>query len=144
MAKTPAYNDQNWSSEEQVTSTKLDAMADNSYFNKKYKVGTPPDADEGIVIARGKKQMTGSGGVALATARITFATDSLDGDPNFSEVPVIQVTLVQDTGSTIRLVDKYNINDLTANYFDVQFEIATSTSDTWYCHWLAMGPGDEE
>jgi len=144
MAKSPAYGDLGWTSEEQITSTKLDGMCDNAEFLKKYKLGTPQDADANIIMAYGKKSITGGGGVGLPTTRVTFATDSLGGDPEFSAAPVILITLEQTGSGTLHLMEDYIIEDVLATSFDIWITMDTATSETYNLHWIAIGVGTGE
>jgi hypothetical protein len=60
-----------------------------------------------LAMARGKKAFSFSAdgsGYGSATATVTFSSDALDGDPNFTSAPVVYMCLEEDDADTAWLV----------------------------------------
>lgn len=106
-----------------------------------------------LAIARGKVYDTaatdGSGNMSsIALAPVTFSTDALDGNPNFSSAPVVVISIEEsstDDEWTTSYSVQCNIREasvattgFTAEWF-VTGATATATIGA-YIHWIAIGP----
>lgn len=139
MAYDPAYSKPTWSSEELVTSTKLNQMVDNTEHNYKYKPELGPDAPSGVKIACGQKAVVFNN-ESSKSATVTFATDSDHGDPGFSNTPRIVITRVKGDPD----VNPWgkNVDNASNTSFDIEIGIddtGTLYTGTQYVDWIAIG-----
>ncbi len=141
MPYNPTYSKPTWSTEEQVKSTKLNQMVDNTEHNYKYKPELGPDAPAGVKMATGKKTVTlpasSSGPVAFT---VTFATDSLYGDPAFTQPPVVTASIKQITSGTILDVTivLYAVTGTQFTLYIIPYTVPSA--DTNYeIHFIAVG-----
>ena len=143
MPYDPQYNKSSWSSEQLVTSTKLNQMVDNTDHNYKYKPELGPDASTSIPtkIARGTKRFNFGASDGSQTATITFATDSDDGDPGFSNAPRIICNLsdLENEPSLLALAEICAFGK-TNTLFKIFISRGSGTGEYWYdVDWLAIG-----
>lgn len=137
MPYNPGYNKQTWSSEEQISSTKLNQMVDNTDHNYKYKAELGPDAPTNPIIREAIGQVTITlNSESTKEVVVTFATDSDHGNPGFSSEPRIFLTL-KSTFVLINAVVK------TASATSFIIKVATTDGNiinaTLYVNWRAIG-----
>lgn len=138
MSYNPEYNEQTWSADEQISSAKLNQMVNNTKHNQIYKPELGPDAPTGIKIARGKWEFTVLAAETGATTSIAFNTDSEDGDPAFSNTPIVLLgTEYQGTSGFDEF--RTRIYNLDKDGFDISFILDNSFDRDYAIHWMAIG-----
>jgi len=144
MTYNPQYNKQTWSSEELITSTKLNQMVDNSDHNYKYKPELGPDAPTSnpIKIARGTKRITLLASDTGRVDTVTFSTEAADGNPSFINAPKI-ICNMADCQSELQAVLIHTVMavDKTNTTFRIMVNRSTTSgADYWFdIDWIAIG-----
>lgn len=142
MPYNPTYNKSTWSSEELVTSTKLNQMVDNTDHNQKFKLQCGPDHDD-YIIARGVATLSlSSENKKIVT--VTFNTDAEDGSPTFVNEPRVALTLENH----YRISDDiypvgWGLKSKDANGMElfIDFDSGVSLTGDYYIEWIAVGRG---
>lgn len=97
---------------------------------------TQAPSGNGIRVARGTKAAQFAGGVCLLT--ISFATDSQDGNPNFSVAPMVIATVRRITGGN----SYYCFQGVAATTINVRFDCVSSNvgdASAQSVEWIAIG-----
>lgn len=99
---------------------------------------TAAASGNGLRVARGSKAVTFNG-AGVGTATITFATDSLDGNPNFAVAPIVICTMVRDGGgaAVYRLVQTPAATTVNVGLSIDSSNAADAT--TQHVAWIAIG-----
>jgi len=141
MAYNPAYNKPADWSNEILDDVKLNKMIDNTHHNYLYKPELGPNAptDLPIKIARGKHQFTANGTGGYQNIEGISFSDALDGDPGFSNIPVLIISIQEAGTGSPAMILAQQIWNLSNTSFDLWIEWESANSADYVIHWVAIG-----
>jgi len=146
MKHTPGFaEDIQWNADEQAKATKLDFIAKNTQHNYKFGIHCGDSPGGPLKMARGRGTLTWVLTETDVSLDITFATDADDGDPEFTTMPFVFLSITNPAAGSGYihahmniLVDEDNSDE---NSCRVTLEIINSPTagSISYFNWLAIG-----